>query len=143
VARKSSVGVTIFGFVFLLMGLWGMLRLAIHIQMSIAMGIFLTKSLLSNIRIWFLPLIQALFLVSSFALFKKTNWAPIWTIILAILQGACYIYWLPIMLKAESNFESITLKVLIIDALSMLIIIGFQAYIIYFFTRPKVKEQFK
>jgi len=141
--KKEFNRVTIFGLIFLLIGLWGMLKLAINIQMSISTGLFLSERLLSNIRLWFLPLIQALFLILSFALFKKTNWAPIGAIILAILQGAFYIYWLPIMLNPTIHFEFIPLRATIIDALLILIIIGFQAFIVYFFTRPEIKEQFK
>jgi hypothetical protein len=142
--KKMSVGVKVMGIIFLLIGIWGLLNLVIGIRASLSSGIWFTHRFLSNIRMWILPIVQTLFLVLSFGIFKKIRWTPILAIMLASFHGLCYVYWLPYMINAERGLKILgACRALVIDASSFLFVICFQVFIIYFFTRPQVKEQFR
>jgi len=105
--------------------------------------IFFTGNIIGNMRLWWLPLIYTLLSVASIGMFKLRYWAIRMVIVLSSLVILFCIVFLPVMINAERGIELTTTKALTIDSLSVIFIITFFTYTIYFFTRPKIKEQFK
>ena len=142
--KKKSKRLIAFGIIFLLIGIWGTLKTVVLSILPVQL--LFTKNLFSNIQIWFssmLPMVKASFLFLSIGVFMRLSWTPIIAVVLASIQGLFYISWIPVMISATFKYEGLSVKALVTDLLSMFIVIAFQVYMVYYFTRPKVKEQFK
>ena len=118
--KRRSVGVTVFGWLYIVLGVFGVL------------AFFQRNSLI----VFSAPLS----LLSGIGLLKLKEWARILTIILTIV-GVLFraiIYLRSILLDAMPLNEAL---IFIIEWNFLTWIIAI--IIIYFFTRPKVKEQFR
>ncbi len=135
IEKKRSVGITAFAYLFIIVAVWAILR-----------GLTSPKTLLVGLML----------LICGIGIFKRLPWArklTIWTAALQIFFGLITLTWiiiLPKVFKQVASSEGLrppSGKVISqfqgIMLILLLIAIAIQLGVIYFFTRPKVKEQFK
>lgn len=139
--KKRSIGVTIFGIIVTLFGGLPIVGLLILFLVSIGKDDIVKILTLKNDSIsqtLFLFLAYLFFLISGIGILKLKNWARVILITLisinfiASLIGLCFS-----IIKALKG--NINLFYIISAFISLLIFV----FVVYFFTRPKVKGQFK
>ena len=138
--KKRSVGITIFCVTFILYGINGVLNLWMAFFMSLSMLGCRTIPLIAHIVVCATPLVQSSFIIASIGILRLRNWARKLVIALSltmIISNIPQLIPMAMMQKVTGIKETV-----IYCAIHMLMIV-FLSYAIYFFTRPKVKEQFK
>lgn len=106
---------------------------------------FFGGPIFGNIRLWGLNFLYIMLLIASIGILRRSTWAKRTTILISSLIALVYIIHIPISINAALHFsrDVIPTKTIIIDCLTDFFIIFVFLFIIYFFTRPKIKEQFK
>lgn len=106
---------------------------------------FFAGSLFGNIRLWGLNFLYVMLLITSIGIFTFSAWAKRTTILISSLVVLVYIIHIPMSTNAALHFrrEIIPMKSIIISCIEDFFIMSIFIFIIYFFTRPKIKEQFK
>ncbi len=144
--RQRSVGVTVFGIIFILFSLYGILLLFTYFFMAFRFHntSIIISEIITNLRLWILPLIYTLFLPISIGIFKLQSWARKLAILLSTIIVIFYIIFIPISINAARQFAIKGLKeAMMQDTISMILIIALFLFIICFFNLSKIKEQFK
>ena len=141
--KKRSVGVTVYGVILMILGLWSMHRMrtwTIPDIVKFGIGQCLLYPLLRG------PLIKSVihnvFFVASFSVLSLRNWARmtvLWLSFIAITNEVMYIFGVISEREAYSYYVYTIMRPLYFGVMWILL----YACIIIFFRLPTIKEQFK
>lgn len=154
--EKRSIGTTIFAVLFIMIGLHGAFKLGQYILLSSKYAGFSTDIIILDIKIWGGMLIQASFLIAGIGIFKLRAWARKLVLLLSTVVIVYHIATIPDTLRAYRTIVPFLVELLEMEArLETVKLVAITQFIIYictiglfscglfYFTRPKVKEQFK
>ena len=156
--KKFRIRLIIIGIVFILFGVWGLLQIGANIHVIYRLGsidqlgpfkAFVLPTFLGNMRMWIMPSVFILLGVSALGLIQGKLWAKQLSILLSSITALFYIIFIPMSIKAglfftsSSSLKNALFKAIIFSTLRMSITVLFFAYILYFLTRSRIKEQFK
>lgn len=131
--KKRSVGVTILGVIGIVIGLWHSIRVVGIVLLS-------PKGFFANLSTMSTGLIIAIsFIISAVAILQLKHWAPKLFLSTAVVCSLLISYFLAILSLPVTLITLLTYFViywLIFSFLPLLLLF-------IYFTRPKVKEQFK
>jgi len=135
--KKRSVGVTVFGIIMIIVGILGILSSLVGGSMICSIAGVKPHAIFLGVGFLFTT-IGIMYLIGGFGVLSLKPWARNLTLLLSSFNSILIILMLLGTVKVIVK-DPIAILYCIPQILLLFLLIG----IIYFFTRPKVKEQFK
>ena len=142
--KKRSVGVLILCIIFIFLGIWHLFQLSVNFSYYI-LTMKEWKHCVANMYfgdLLFMHIIFILLAFISFGIFRLQSWARKATLSLSCIAALTNIIISGIVVHGGFVSSWIFLKYEIKVIVELLFPVILFSYFIYFFTRPKVKEQF-